>query len=84
MSTNNICIRREIRKILCGYPLLPVTMIFTLSIGTNRPEQTANIKIKMQLYNLKMLVYCSTIVTLSIGANRRKQTEQTQIRCHRM
>ena len=22
MSTYNICIRREIRKILCGYPLL--------------------------------------------------------------
>ena len=26
MSTHNICFRREIRKILCGYPLLPVAM----------------------------------------------------------
>ena len=28
MSTHNICIRREIRKILCGYPLLPVAMAY--------------------------------------------------------
>ena len=28
MSTNNICFHREIRKILCGYPLLSVAMIF--------------------------------------------------------
>ena len=26
MSTHNICICREIRKILCGYPLLSVAM----------------------------------------------------------
>ena len=26
MSTHNICIRKEIRKILCGYPLLSVAM----------------------------------------------------------
>ena len=26
MSTHNICIRREIRKILCGYPLLSVAI----------------------------------------------------------
>ena len=26
MSTHNICIRRKIRKILCGYPLLSVAM----------------------------------------------------------
>ena len=26
MSTHNICIRREIRKILCGYQLLSVAM----------------------------------------------------------
>ena len=26
MSTRNICFRREIRKILCGYPLLSVAM----------------------------------------------------------
>ena len=27
MSTHNICIGGEIRKILCGYPLLSVAMI---------------------------------------------------------
>ena len=27
MSTHNICFRREIRKILCGYPLLSVAML---------------------------------------------------------
>ena len=27
MSTHNICIHQEIRKILCGYPLLSVAMI---------------------------------------------------------
>ena len=26
MSTHNICFRLEIRKILCGYPLLSVVM----------------------------------------------------------
>ena len=28
MSTHNKCFRGEIRKILCGYPLLSVAMIF--------------------------------------------------------
>ena len=27
MSTHNICFRREIKKILCGYPLLSVAML---------------------------------------------------------
>ena len=27
MSTHNICFRGEIRKILCGYPLLSVAMM---------------------------------------------------------
>ena len=27
MSTHNICFRREIRKIICGYPLLSVAMV---------------------------------------------------------
>ena len=27
MSTHNICFCREIRKILCGYPLLSVAML---------------------------------------------------------
>ena len=29
MSTHNICFPGEIRKILCGYPLLSVTMTFS-------------------------------------------------------
>ena len=32
MSTHNICFRREIRKILCGDPLLSVTMISDQSL----------------------------------------------------
>ena len=32
MSTHNICIRREIRKILCGYPLLSVAMKMDITI----------------------------------------------------
>ena len=30
MSTNNICFCGEIRKILCGYPLLSVAMLFMI------------------------------------------------------
>ena len=30
MSTHNICFRGEIRKILCGYPLLSVAMRIAL------------------------------------------------------
>ena len=26
MSTHNVCFRREVRKIICGYPLLSVAM----------------------------------------------------------
>ena len=33
MSTHNICIRREIRKILCGYPLLSVAMQYSVNKG---------------------------------------------------
>ena len=29
MSTHNICFHREIRKILCGYPLLSVAMLMS-------------------------------------------------------
>ena len=33
MSTHNICFHGEIRKILCGYPLLSVAMCVKLSYG---------------------------------------------------
>ena len=32
MSTHNICFRREIRKILCGYPLLSVAIVLPLFV----------------------------------------------------
>ena len=32
MSTHNICFRGEIRKILCGYPLLSVAMDHPVSV----------------------------------------------------
>ena len=35
MSTHNICFRREIRKILCGYPLLSVAMHTYYKIWTS-------------------------------------------------
>ena len=47
MSTHNICFHGEIRKTLCGYPLLTVAMnlhnsytVFTLSFLTVKPAQT--------------------------------------------
>ena len=33
MSTHNICFRREIRKILCGYPFLSVAMTVLLDVA---------------------------------------------------
>ena len=44
MSTHNICFHGEIRKILCGYPLLSVAMnhmlYFIVCTWSDRPEQT--------------------------------------------
>ena len=37
MSTHNICISREIRKILCGYPLLSVAKKKNTLSGTMDP-----------------------------------------------
>ena len=34
MSTHNICFRGEIRKILCGYPLLSVALCTSSRTGT--------------------------------------------------
>ena len=42
MSTHNVCIRREIRKILCGYPLLYVAM------NNNNKKTTKKHKIQHQ------------------------------------
>ena len=45
MSTHNICFHGEIRKLLCGYPLLSVAMFLVfhikcpanISVGTGYP-----------------------------------------------
>ena len=37
MSNHNICIRREIRKILCGYPLLSAAIHVHEALG-NLPQ----------------------------------------------
>ena len=45
MSTHNICFRREIRKILCGYPLLSVAMLPTSDhevLGSNPTRNPAH------------------------------------------
>ena len=36
MSTHNIHFRGEIRKILCGYPLLSVAMSYTVKVMSSR------------------------------------------------
>ena len=43
MSTHNICFRREIRKILCGYPLLSVAMSKVAS-GNKEHAKTKKIR----------------------------------------
>ena len=52
MSTHNICFRREIRKILCGYPLLSVAMLFTsvLKLGSCRPTPVIHSKAVLSLW----------------------------------
>ena len=47
MSTHNICFHREIRKILCGYPLLSVAMlrvnmVYVLT-GREFPDQSVHL-----------------------------------------
>ena len=39
MSTHNICFRREIRKIICGYPLLSVAMLSSALPNHTFPRQ---------------------------------------------
>ena len=41
MSTHNICFRRELRKILCGYPLLSVAMYDIGNQRILRPKEVA-------------------------------------------
>ena len=49
MSTHNICFRGEIRKVLCGYPLLSATMEYLPNIRSylvwnydKDPDQSEN------------------------------------------
>ena len=39
MSTHNVCFRAEIRKILCGYPLLSVAMFSLKNDIENNDDQ---------------------------------------------
>ena len=39
MSTHNICFHGELRKILCGYPLLSVAMHFMQIVSSVHPDQ---------------------------------------------
>ena len=52
MSTHNICFRGEIRKILCGYPLLSVPMQIC---KLPRPSSFSAIITKTRLYNFDPL-----------------------------
>ena len=51
MSTHNICIRQEIRKILRGYPLLSVAMIIPLSdLQVKVIDLETNIRLSLNLF----------------------------------
>ena len=45
MSIHNICFFRQIRKILCGYPLLSVAMYVTAQLTENMPEEAHVLKV---------------------------------------
>ena len=55
MSTHNICFRREIRKILCGYPLLSVAMNYYYGIFVSTVSELTNQNLKFLDLNLKVL-----------------------------
>ena len=61
MSTHNICFRGEIRKILCGYPLLSVAMLivksFLWSFSASADSRRAIVS-HLQNYVQKVLVNC--------------------------
>ena len=65
MSTHNICFRREIRKILCGYPLLSVAMPSTRQLKCIM-YQHDNICFYMYKPQLKLSAYLSLKSTLTI------------------
>ena len=49
MSTHNICFHREIRKILCGYPLLSVAMIGVESMIPRKQTKTKLLNNEVQV-----------------------------------
>ena len=56
MSTHNVCFRGEIRKILCGYPLLSVAMVAKPKIYRLYRKMTI-IQTKMYKLYRKMTIY---------------------------
>ena len=49
MSTHNICFRGEIRKILCGYSLLSVAMMWSVKM-----DQTVDAQADLSLQQVHM------------------------------
>ena len=64
MSTHNICIRREIRKILCGYPLLSVAMCSITRVIEQLHKKTYHVPSKDSLH------ICSLIGGLVVSIKR--------------
>ena len=50
MSTHNICFRGEIKKILCGYPLLSVAMTTAFFYNTTAGIQSKTVLEPKQIY----------------------------------
>ena len=81
MSTHNICFRAEIRKILCGYPLLSVAMVYMEIQGDiklqflhrqsyqkklhSAPSADSDQTVKIHLMTVQ-IIGCATVFTLSI------------------
>ena len=63
MSTHNICFRGEIRKILCGYPLLSVAMLihvclieipvsYTNSVGPDQMQHSVTFDLCLHFFRV--------------------------------
>ena len=59
MSSHNICFRGEIRKILCGYPLLSVAMVTYEKVKATQSSSHKN------SYVASLLTYYYSIIDLA-------------------
>ena len=71
MSTHNICFRQEIRKILCGYPLLSVAMhIGNISLKTCKSyKQTHAIHMGPVVQSIVSLTSSLRVISLTVLAD---------------